>query len=1316
MKIKRLIFPVVLLGAWLLVLTARAEQLPVKSYTPAEGLVHERVRSIRRDSHGFLWFATGDGLSRFDGYAFTNYNSAQGLQQPAVNDLIERRDGSYWLATNGGAILFNPFASTNEARFTLYQIGDSSKDSAVQSFYETRDGRFWAETLQGLFLLDESSGQKEFRLVDLGIDAAGVNGMVEDAEGSLWIATTAGLIRRLPDGRNVRYEFAATESGGRATHLLFDGENRLWVGFIGGLLVLKPEPMAEIKSERHLISAAPQQSFADKEKLTLPETAGTESWYVSPDDEAKIWDLRKLSDGSIWIANRGTGLFAFENGVFHKYTSAEGLTDNYVNAIEEDSAGNIWVATETSGAIRISRHGFTAFRESDGLKRKYVWGIFETNAGEIGAIISAKEMLYLAGDRFVPLTLSVSPDSVVSNTLGTESPFQDHTGEWWIAAHDGLYHFPKTDRLADLANAKADAVYTEKDGLPNLDFAAINEDSRGDVWIGTLGNQVLTRWERATGKFYSYTETDGVPPMREPTGFAETANGDVWFSFGEGDVLRYRDGKFRLFTPNDGIPAGTIPTLFADSRGRLWIPSWRGGVLRVDNPAEDKLSSQLYTPSNGLSSINARCVTEDAQGRIYVGTVRGVDRLEVEAKRIKHYTVADGLSYSEIGTCLRDSKNTLWFATYRGLSKFVPEDAESTVPSPTLINGLHVAGVAVPVSELGTSAISDLQFEPTQNQLDIDFFSLSFATGENLRYQYRLEGASEDWSEPTVAHTVNFANLASGNYRFFVRAVDSTGKSGDAATINFKILPPVYRRWWFLTLAALLTAATIFWLDRFRVKKTRQVETALGVSRESEERFRTLAQTASDAIITVNKNSRIVFVNDAVEKVFGYSQKELIGEDLTILMPGALRQAHHAGIKRYVETNEKHISWAAIELPGKHKDGREIPLELSFGEFTNNGERYFTGIARDISERKKTVESLQQAFGNLSVSENRFRQMNEQSPLGTVIFAPDGSIRSVNRAYEDFWGITFEQIKDWDFLSDEQIIKSGVADKLRPVFSGGTMTLPPIPYDPQTNSAGVKVDEKAEVRWIQSFAYPVKSDAGELLEVVLVMEDVTDTKRADELEQKAKTDRLRELEDVRRRIAADLHDDIGSSLTQISIFSEVLQQRVDKTDERVLEPLEFIASSSRELVDAMSDIVWAINPQKDFLSELSGKMHRFAADVFTVRNIEFTYAATPADNIALGANLRREVFLIFKESVNNIVKHAASARVEIELIIENSEIYLSLHDDGVGFQTGKMSDGHGLVSMKQRARGLGGKLEIISGRTSGTTIRLTVPLGSNPIA
>ncbi len=101
------------------------------------------------------------------------------------------------------------------------------------------------------------------------------------------------------------------------------------------------------------------------------------------------------------------------------------------------------------------------------------------------------------------------------------------------------------------------------------------------------------------------------------------------------------------------------------------------------------------------------------------------------------------------------------------------------------------------------------------------------------------------------------------------------------------------------------------------------------------------------------------------------------------------------------------------------------------------------------------------------------------------------------------------------------------------------------------------------------------------------------------------------------------------------------------------------------------------------------------------------------EEFALGANLRREVFLIFKESVNNIVKHSKCTRAEIKLSVEDSEICLSLHDNGAGFDTNKINDGHGLISMKQRAVGLGGKLEIVSDKTTGTTTILTAPLGAN---
>jgi PAS domain S-box-containing protein len=120
---------------------------------------------------------------------------------------------------------------------------------------------------------------------------------------------------------------------------------------------------------------------------------------------------------------------------------------------------------------------------------------------------------------------------------------------------------------------------------------------------------------------------------------------------------------------------------------------------------------------------------------------------------------------------------------------------------------------------------------------------------------------------------------------------------------------------------------------------------------ESESRFRIFAETASDATFTITENSTIIYVNPAVERIFGFHPSELLGQSLTTIIPQRMRDAHHHGIRRYRETGRRNIPWSGVELPGLHKDGREVPLEISFGEYILDGVRYFTGIARDVTDR-----------------------------------------------------------------------------------------------------------------------------------------------------------------------------------------------------------------------------------------------------------------------------------------------------------------------------------------------------------------------------
>src|SRR5260370_13813870 len=188
--------------------------------------------------------------------------------------------------------------------------------------------------------------------------------------------------------------------------------------------------------------------------------------------------------------------------------------------------------------------------------------------------------------------------------------------------------------------------------------------------------------------------------------------------------------------------------------------------------------------------------------------------------------------------------------------------------------------------------------------------------------------------------------------------------------------------------------------------------------------------------------------------------------------------------------------------------------------------------------------------------------------------------------------------------------------------------------------------------------------------------------------------RLIELERVRTRIAADLHDDIGSGLSRIAILSEVTRHQVS-VEAPVGEPLAVIAAASRDLVDSMSDIVWAINPNKDHLRDLIQRMRRFASDLFTAPQLEFTFSA-PGEEQALkiGADLRRQVFLIFKEAVNNIARHSAATEARIEMRIEGRRLTIKVVDNGSGLDPADKNECHGLASMRTRAEDLGGELQI----------------------
>jgi signal transduction histidine kinase len=212
------------------------------------------------------------------------------------------------------------------------------------------------------------------------------------------------------------------------------------------------------------------------------------------------------------------------------------------------------------------------------------------------------------------------------------------------------------------------------------------------------------------------------------------------------------------------------------------------------------------------------------------------------------------------------------------------------------------------------------------------------------------------------------------------------------------------------------------------------------------------------------------------------------------------------------------------------------------------------------------------------------------------------------------------------------------------------------------------------------------------------------------------------VEGGRSGIATDLHDDIGASLSRIAILSEVVKQTAAGADSESRTRLSEIADSARGLIDAMSDIVWAVDPRKDRLDDLARRVNGFASDVLEAQGIRFRPASSAQlDGVRLEPEERRHLLLIAKEAIHNAVRHSGAREVFAELAVAGRELRLTIGDDGGGFDPDAVASaehrrrhgrgGHGLPSLAARASELGGTLAVDSAPGRGTRLTVRVPLG-----
>jgi ligand-binding sensor domain-containing protein/signal transduction histidine kinase len=816
---------------------AFAERLPIKSYTTLDGLASDRVECIVQDSHGFLWFCTRNGLSQFDGYSFKTFGPENGLPSPWVHALIETGEGEYWVGTEQGLCRFDALTSRCETQ----PLGDpGAAASPILALLVDAKNALWVGTASGLYRSDGDSRRQRFQRVALRrSEPSAIWALAKARDGSLWIAAEQGLVRILPDGRAVPYALALGRGGALA--VFSDANGRVWVGSAGGAMALLPEPVSALSTEAELEVLPSAVSDACRRSLSSlapgQVCAVLETTY--PRDTGRA--ITQGSSGSLWIGTQNAGLIVVGRDSWtdvdtpapaapapvgveseRRYSTEQGLTNRGVFALCEDRDGNLWIGTESHGVMKVAHHGLISYGQADGLGNTRIKSVFGDESGTVHASNAAGILHRFDGERFLPVRPNVKGNFTEPFLFGVRSALQDRSGDWWIPSARGVERFGRSDTIEDLGSAQATASY-ELGGPAGPLF----EDSRGDVWLGVnaAAGASVVRWERATGALGAPLLADEKPPLRRAASFAEDRLGGLWVASDDGRLFRLREGRAeRVALPGHALVDGTV-ALHVDRSGRLWIAAADNGLARIDHPECATPDVVHYGSSEGLASNTVFCIAEDRWGRLYLGTDFGVDRLDPETGRIRHYGTAEGLAASELTAAFADSAGRLWFGTYDGVSMLVPRLEPAAKPPGVHIAALHIAGASRQISALGQADVTGIELSPEEKQLEIEFAGIGMALGEELRYRYRLEGAESEWGPFRRSRSVNYARLSPGSYRFLVQAVNADGAlSATTAAVAFRVLPPVWRRTWFLVAAGLLAVLLAHAAFRYRLRMLLEVE------------------------------------------------------------------------------------------------------------------------------------------------------------------------------------------------------------------------------------------------------------------------------------------------------------------------------------------------------------------------------------------------------------------------------------------------------------------------------------------------------------
>ncbi len=820
----------VTLCAILLMTPAMAQERYINftSLTSKEGLSSNTVNAILKDSYGLVWFATEDGLDRFDGLNIKVYRHKRGntetLQSNEILSLHEDKAGNLWVGTSGGSLSLYDRKKDAFINFPSNTTGNAISNNVILSICSDYKGNIWIANYSGVNILD-SATRRITKLPDVpdSLKSAflqGVNILFEDKSHRMWIGTNHGLYQYNPKNQTCRRFFQNENdiyglSNDNINAIAEDEKGNLWIGTSNGLNIL-PSGTSTIFNYRKYNDKVLINNFiyaisisgdtlwiGTSEGLNLLNTSTNEISTYSLDHR----DIHSLTAHSVrciyidnlgiyWLGTSGGGVDKYNknlnlfNYVQSNFFDEKGLHSSIVTSFAEDKNGHIYVGTQ-GGGLSIFNRDTRLFQHLH----------IQTKLNNTGAPISIIALKMTSRNRLM---------------IGSYA--------------DGLFVYDPA-----LETYKQFYKGAKEEDLNSNYIFCFEEDSKGNIWIGTNGEGIIVMSpENKVIARYTPNPKDANDIKLPINGFIrdikEDHDGNIWIATHGGGLamLQTSSGKFSIYNSgNTNLTNDKVLSLLLDKKGDVWAATFGGGIGLLDKTTKQFTN---FSEKDGLQNNSIYKILEDKNGLIWVSTNIGISSIDAVTKRIKNYNYHNGVQNNNFvygaGLCM--SNGEVFFGGLEGFNYFNPAYLKkNNNKPPVLITELKISNQLIEPGENGPiqeniSLANQINLDYKQN-FTLSFVGVSYTSPEQNQYAYKLEGFENNWNYVGNSTTASYTNLDPGRYVFRVKASNNDGVwNKESTSIIIYVHPPIWRTIYAYVFYVLLIAGSILYLRHRGIQKLKR--------------------------------------------------------------------------------------------------------------------------------------------------------------------------------------------------------------------------------------------------------------------------------------------------------------------------------------------------------------------------------------------------------------------------------------------------------------------------------------------------------------